>query len=161
MEILEERDDVLILLTEDKSVRVLEKSPYNLLKYKCYHGRKIRFIVSDAEEKMTIEETDEDGVFLCTFLGIAVTIADSREKIASAIFEAQSTGNPDTIRSLWKIKHVEEFLAISVVLEVNAQVELTREGKLLIPKFASLEILDFPLVLLLPVSHRRVTFLHS
>lgn len=142
MEVLEERSDVLIISGNDCSVQVLEKNPYTLLKYKYYHGKKIRY-VHGAENDLSIEETDQDGVFLCTFCGITVTIPDSREKTANAIFEAQSTGSVIPLLTLWKLKYVEKFLDISIVLEANSPVELTREGKLSLPKFVDLAVLEW------------------
>jgi hypothetical protein len=143
LELLEERNDALIVL-DNKTVRVLDKNQYNLLKYKCYHGKKIRFVVvANGHDKLSLEEGDQDGVFLCTFSGITVTIADSPVETASAIFEAQCRGNLGPIIGLWKLKHVEKFLGIIVALKSNSEVELTREGKLLLPNFVNLEILEW------------------
>lgn len=141
MEVLEERNDVLILLDKDDRVQVLEKNPYNLLKHKYYLGKKIRF-VSNSEDKLSIEETNDDGMFLCTFDGITVSIADY-VKTAAAILEAQSTGNLLPILSLWKQKHIEKFLEISIVLDANSTLELAREGKLFLPKHVGLSILEW------------------
>ena len=140
---LEERNNALILL-DNNMVRVLEKNPYNLLKYKCYHGKKIRFVAAaNDHSKLSLEEDDHEGAFICTFSGITVTIADSQVDVAIAIFEAQKTGTLAAILKLWKLKHVEKFLDINIILESNSQVELTHEGKLLLPKFVSLEILEW------------------
>ncbi len=140
LEVLEERNDVLIIMGKD-GVEVLEKNPYNLLKYKYYHGKKIRFI-SNSEDKLSVEETIDDGIFLFTFHGITLNVADYKVKTAEAIFEAQSAGNLLPLLSLWKLKYFEKYLDISIVLEANSTLELTREGRLLLPKHVGLKILE-------------------
>ena len=142
MELLEERNDALIILDDQKKIRVLEKNPYSLLKNKFYRGKKIRFVARCAGT-ISLQETDVERVFECAFNGSSVTIRDSEIQVAKAIFAAHEKGNLDAIFSLWKLKYAEHFLGISVVLEANSPVELTREGKLLLPRFASLEILEW------------------
>jgi hypothetical protein len=142
LELLEERNSALIIFDDDRKLRVVEKNPYTLLKYKYYQGKKIRF-VAKAAISISLEETDSDGVFECTFNGTTVNIPDSQIQVASAIFDAHERGNLDTIYSLWKLKYAERFLDIKVVVEGNSPVELTREGKLVLPKSALLQILEW------------------
>jgi hypothetical protein len=142
LELLEERIHALIVLEDDKRLRVLEKNPYTLLKYKCYRGKKIRFISKEGGP-ISLEETDRDGVFECSFNGSKVTITDSQIQVASAVFDAHERKSFNAIYSLWKLKYVERFLDITTMTEANSPVELTREGKLLLPKSVLLQILEW------------------
>lgn len=142
LELLEERSDALMVQDDQKQIMVMDKNPYNLLKYKFYRGNRIRFMARGVGT-IALQESDADGVFECAYNGSSVTIENSEIQVASAIFDAHENGNLDAIYSLWKLKYVEKFLDISVVLEANSPAELTREGKLFLPRFASLEILEW------------------
>jgi hypothetical protein len=141
LELLEERNDALILLDETRKLRVVEKNPYTLLKYKYYQGKKIRFLTRGANP-ISLVETDTDGVFECTFDGMTLNIADSPIQLASAIIDAHEKGNLDVLYSLWRLKYAERFLDIRVNVEGNSPVELTRDGKLVLPKSILLQILE-------------------
>lgn len=142
MELLEERPDALIMLEDDHTVHVVQKNPYNLLKYKYFQGRRIRF-VSNNPSFISIEETEIVGEFQCIHNGKAVTIRDSKFKVASAILECQLCGNIDPIHNLWKLEYAKNFLNISIATGSNFPVELTREGKLLLPESIPLLVLDW------------------
>jgi hypothetical protein len=146
-ELLEERNETLVILDQDRKIRVLNKNSYTLLKYKYYHGSRIRFVVVPTEGVSTIslQETEREGNFECTFRGTTVIITDSQIQVAEAILDVQNNGKFDAIYVLWKLKYAERFLNMSfVTAQGNSPFELTREGKMLLPKsIVSLQILEW------------------
>jgi len=139
LELLEERSDALILLDDEKKLHVLGKNSYTLLKYKFYRGKKIRFTTG----KISLEELDQDGVFVCNYNELPVTVRDSKIQVADAIFRAQEKGDPDGLWSLWSLKYAESFLAIKVESGARSQVELTREGRLSLPEAIRFHVTDW------------------
>lgn len=143
MELLEERDNALIILEDDRKLRVVEKNPYTLLKYTYFQGKRIRFIAAEGTRTASIQEKETDGVFDCAFNGSSVIIENSKIEVASSILDAQKSGRLDAILSLWKLKHTELFLGIVIKEEGSSIVELTTQGQLFIPKPVLLEIVEW------------------
>jgi hypothetical protein len=144
LELLEDRRNELIVLTDDRKLFVFGKNSYTILKYKYYLGKKIRFIGTDPTGTALVQEK-EDGVFACTFNGETLTMPqDSKIPLSNAILESHSSeGRLDAIHSLWKLKYIEQFLGIKINEGASRFVELTRQGHLFLPDTVRLEILDW------------------
>jgi hypothetical protein len=142
LELLEERKDNLILLGEGR-VWLVENNSYNLLKYKFFRGKKIRFISKKDDVTISLHETEVDGIFECTLNGLSVTLQNSEIDVASAIFDAQEKASLDAISFLWRLTHVQNFLALKAIQSYARAVELTRDGELYLPRSVELEILDW------------------
>jgi hypothetical protein len=142
LELLEERKDNLILLDQGK-VWLVENNPYNLLKYKFFRGKKIRFISKKDEVTISLHETELDGIFECTLNGLSVVLQNSEVDVASAIFDAQEKDSLNAICFLWRLKHVQNFLALKVTQSYARAVELTRDGELYLPRSVQLEISEW------------------
>lgn len=145
MQLLEERPNELILLTDERKLQVVEKNPYSVLKYIYYQGKKIRFIASDRiGTTASIQENIEtDGVFECTFNGSKVTVQDSKIEVAKAILECQESGKLDAIYHIWKFRYIEAFLGITISKGGSRVVEFTPQGHLYIPESVHSEILEW------------------
>jgi hypothetical protein len=144
LQLLEERDNELILLTDERKLQVVEKNPYSILKYIYYQGKKIRYIATDRRGTASIQENGEtDGIFECTFNASKVTLKDSKIQVAKAILESQASGKLDSIYQFWKINYVEAFLGITIYKGGTRIVELTPQGRLCIPESVQLEVLEW------------------
>jgi hypothetical protein len=144
LQLLEERVNELILLTDERKLLVVEKDPYSILKYIYYQGKKIRYVANDQNGTTSIQENSEiDGVFECIFNGSKVTIRDSKVQVAKTILESQASGKLDAIYAIWKVKYVEAFLGITISNGGSRIVEFTPQGHLSIPESVYLEILEW------------------
>ena len=142
LELLEERRDSLIVLDDAKNLRVVEKNPYTILKYKWFKGGRIRYSQDSDDGTISVEET-EDRVFKCALNGSAVMIDGLAFEVSSAILLSDERQRFDAIRNLWKSKYTECFLGIRFATVKNRSIELTRDGQFLLPKSVALQICDW------------------
>jgi hypothetical protein len=60
---IDERSNTLFIFNRDGDIDTVNKTPYNVLKYKEYHGNRIFY---DFDENHKIAETYDDRIFNCT-----------------------------------------------------------------------------------------------